>query len=331
MSMRQRFASRLEPIVARYLALKAALGRNYATERDVLAHLERFLAAQLPDRPDLTAESFALWCATLAHLTPTVRRNRMRIVRNLCLYRQRSESHCFVPDSGGFPRRHAPQRPHLFTGQEIVRLLHAAKGLRPSSTSPLRPEVFRLAVVLLYTAGLRRGELARLTLADYDPAEQTLAIRATKFHKSRIVPLSRDAANEMDVFLRARRRLPHTSDTPLLCSSWRGLRCYTGKGIGHGLRDLFQSAGLRTASGRLPRCHDMRHSFALQALLRWYDAGTDVQAKLPALAAYMGHVSIVSTQHYLGFLEPVAEAACELFARHCGPFLDTSSAPGGAR
>jgi integrase len=328
MSKRQRLASPLEPIVARYLALKVALGRKYATERAVLAHLQRFLTAQLPDRLDLTADSFALWCATLAHLTPTVRRNRMRIVRNLCLYRQRGEPHCFVPDPGGFPRRHSPHRPHLFTVQEIVRLLHAARGLRPSSTSPLRPAVFRLAVVLLYTAGLRRGELARLTLADYDPAEQALSIRATKFHKSRVVPLSRDAANEMDAFLRTRQKLSHASDGPLLCSSCRGLRCYTGEGLGHGLRQLFQSAGLRTASGRLPRVHDMRHSFALQALLRWYGAGTDVQTKLPALATYMGHVSVVSTQYYLKFLEPVAEAASELFARHCLPFIDTTKAKG---
>jgi hypothetical protein len=55
----------------------------------------------------------------------------------------------------------------------------------------LRRETFRLAIVLLYTSGLRRGELVRLTVGDYDPHEQTLLIRASKFHKSRRLPLSR--------------------------------------------------------------------------------------------------------------------------------------------
>jgi integrase/recombinase XerD len=42
----------------------------------------------------------------------------------------------------------------------------------------------------------------------------------------------------------------------------------------------------------LPRLHDMRHSFAVNALLRWYRTGADIQTKLPRLATYMGHVSI---------------------------------------
>jgi hypothetical protein len=53
--------------------------------------------------------------------------------------------------------------------------------------------------------------------------------------------------------------------------------------------------------------HDFRHAFAVNALVRWYRAGSDVQAKLPFLAAYMGHVSIVSTQYYLSFLPILAE------------------------
>lgn len=328
MSERSPLVSDLGPVIDRYIGLKQALGRHYANERGVLAHLDRFLAAQ-GRGADLTAETFALWCTGIAHLTPTVRRSWMRVARNLCLYRQRSEPACFVPDPSGFPRPHPPRCPHLFTEEEIVRLLRATEELPPRSTSPLRREAFRLAVVLLWTTGLRRGELVRLTLSDYDPAERTLRIRATKFHKSRLVPLSADAAAEMESYLQVRRKLPHAADAPLLCNRARGLRPYTGAGFAQGLRQLFRCAGLRTASGELPRAHDLRHSFAHQALLRWYRAGVDVQAKLPALATYMGHVSIVSTQHYLALLEPIAREASALFARHCEPFLATARRGGG--
>jgi len=314
------YRSQLGPIIDRFISVKRALGRRYTKEQAVLAHLDHFLAARGQD-PELTAETFSQWCTAIDHLTPGVRRNWMRIARNLCLYRQREEPTCFVPDPACFPKDHQPRRPHLFTPQEIIRLLHAADELKPHAASPLRREVYRLAIVLLYTAGLRRGELVRLKLSDYDSAEGILQIRATKFHKTRNVPLSSDAVREIENYLQARRRLPYAEDAPLLCNSVGGMKAYTGAGLAQGLRQLFRHANVRTSSGGLPRVHDLRHGFAHQALLRWYHDGVDVQSKLPALAIYMGHVSIVSTEHYLAFLEPFALEASSRFACHCQAFL----------
>ena len=324
------FTSKLGPLIDRYLTMKEALGRRYGTERAIFRHLDRFLATEAEHHGQLTAESFSRWVNTLDHLTPTVRRNWMRIVRNLCLYGQRHDPDRFVPDTTGFPRPHQPRPPHLFTEQQILRLLDAADGLGPTPTSPLYHEGMRLAIVLLYTSGLRRGELVRLTLGDYDVVERTLRISDTKFHKSRLVPLSADAVREMDQYLRVRRHLPHATEAPLLCTRHGGIRAYTGAGLAQGLQRLFEKAHIRTADGRLPRIHDLRHTFAFHALRRWYREGVDVQAKLPALAAYMGHVSVVSTQYYLAFLEPVAEATSERFANHCARFLNTSNARGEA-
>ncbi|MFK4529349.1 integrase [Bradyrhizobium japonicum] len=81
------------------------------------------------------------------------------------------------------PRRCPHASPVTFGAADVARMLAAADRLAPTSTSPLRPAVIRLAVVPLYTAGLRRGELLRLTLADVDPRHGILQIRASKFHK----------------------------------------------------------------------------------------------------------------------------------------------------
>lgn len=320
--------SALAPSISSYLALKRALGRRFTGEAAALAHLDRFLAARRLAAPTITPDGFAAWALTIVHLTPTVRRNWMRIVRNLCLYVRRSAPACFVPDSSGFPAPHAPRKPHIFTERQIVELLRIATGLQPASTSPLRAEVYRVAIVLLYTAGLRRGELVRLVLSDYDIDARTLLVRASKFHKSRLVALSRDGADELDRFLRARRRLPHDADSPLLVSNAGGSRAYWGASLGVGLTSLFRCADIRTVRGRPPRVHDLRHTYAVHALLRWYRAGADVQAKLPILATAMGHVSIASTAYYLPFLEPIAEAASARFARHCQVVL--AAIPGAA-
>jgi integrase len=235
----------------------------------------------------------------------------------------------FVPDPALFPRPHPRSQPYIFTEHDILVLLRTTDALRTRPNSPLCSAVFRLAIVLLYTTGLRRGEIVRLVISDYDPVEHTLLIRSSKFHKSRIVALSDDATREMERYLAARRRLPWSADAPLLTNRFHGRHAYTGPSFGMSMRLLFRRAGVRTARGKPPRVHDLRHTYAVHTLWRWYRAGVDVQAKLPALAAAMGHVSIVSTAYYLSFFAPIAEAASERFARHCAPVLGAFDGDGG--
>lgn len=325
------FVSPIAPIVTRFLGLKRALGRGYAREEAILRTLDTFLAAAGPGPADLTAATFAAWGQTLQRLTPTVRRNWLRVVRNLCLYRRRTAPACFVPDSAGFPAPHQPVAPYIFTPQEIARLLQCADRLLPTPGSPLRAAAYRLGLILLYTTGLRRGELVRLTVGDYDPQAQTVLIRASKFHKARCLPLAPDGVQEIERYLAFRRagRRPLAPEQPLVwCGAGPG-RPYTGAGFAQGFRALCHAAGVRTPAGRVPRVHDTRHSFAVQALLRWYHAGADVQAKLPLLATYLGHVSIVSTQHYLPFVEPLGGAASARFAARYGALVH-GPAEGGA-
>jgi len=321
------FSSVLAITIRDYLTLKRALGRQYNGEEWVLSRLDRFLSER---NVDLTQDMFATWCLTLQNLASGVRRAHMRHVRNLCLFRRRREPGCFVPDERLFPPVHQKIRPHIFTDAQVAQLLAIARTLTRTSNSPLCPENMRLAIVLLYTTGLRRGELARLTVGDYNRQDRLLVIRASKFHKSRLLPLSADSVREIDHLLeiRQRRRFPVAAESPLL---WHRSRSYTGTALGGTMRMLFSKAGIRTLTGRLPRTHDFRHGFALNVLLRWYRSGVDVQIKLPSLATYMGHVSIVSTAYYLQFMEPLAAAASTRFAKHCGALITPEPFRGGAR
>jgi integrase len=249
--------SRIGRQIAAYLALKKSLGRRFFSETYLFAHLDRFLAKRRA--ASLTPDVFGAWIRTFTHVSPTVRRTRMRVVRNFCLYLRRRDRTCFVPDPSAFPAPHVPRRPHIFSREQIVKLLRVATTLPARSTSLLRAQVFRLAIVLLYTIGLRRGELVRLVLSDYDPIERTLLVRASKFHKSRLVALSASTADELERYLRARRRLPHHADAPLLVSNYHGPSAYSGASFGLSMRHLFRIADVRMPDGRFPRVHDLRH------------------------------------------------------------------------
>ena len=316
------FVSPLAPVITRYLSLKTALGRGYRTERQIFRGLDAFLAVD--HTTDLTLDVFERWCLSQTHLKSGIRRSQMRIVRNLCLYRRRTEPDCFVPDPAFFPPDHQCAPPYLLTEDEVARLIATTAMLYTTSAYPLRAQAIRVAMVLLYTAGLRRGELIHLSVGDYDERAHTLLIRASKFHKSRLLPLSHDAVVELEAYLSARRDSrpdTMTDEAPLIWKGGTAAHGYSGGGFGRVFRNLARKAGVLKANGHPPRVHDVRHSFAVHALLRWYREGLEVQAKLPFLSMYMGHVSIASTQYYLHFVEPLAQAASERFAHHYGDLL----------
>ena len=139
---------------------------------------------------------------------------------------------------------------------------------------------------------------------------------------------------EVDAYLALRRRLhlPTGPDARLLLHRRGGVPTpYSADGFGNSMRRLFRAADIRTSTGRTPRLHDLRFTFAMHALARWYRTGVDVASRMPALATYMGHVSVASTQYYLSCLDAVAQEASERFERHCTSLLDTPTDRGGAR
>ncbi len=262
-----------------------------------------------------------------------VRRVRMLEVRAFCLYRCRTEPQCFIPNLSSFPSYHQRLKPYIFSETEVAKLLRAASSLQPNPLSPLRPEVIRLAILLLFTTGIRRGELLNLMVGDYNQRESTLHIRETKFYKSRLLPINGGIADEIDFYLRARsqRKLSVSPDAALIWNASWGGGAYSGTSLRLCLRSLLQKCGIVTPKGVPPRIHDFRHSFAVNALLRWYRAGADIDAKLPLLATYLGHGSAVSTHYYLHFIEPLRLAASERFAKHYGALVSPVPRPARRR
>ncbi len=324
MNNQKRFRSVLAKDILRYIANKQALGRDFGSAASVLFSLDRFLFELREPPADLGFETFQQWSKTLEPLSSNTRLARMLAVRNFCIYRRRMEPDCFIPDRSQFPKACPLLRPYIFSEGEVARLLgHCDAQPENPARSPLRWAGTRLSIILLYTTGIRRGELFRLTPQDYDAGNRTLLIQDSKFHKSRLLPLPDDVAKEVDTHLRARRKAyPSALATePLLWSPYSGDRAYTGSRLQQNLRILFDRAEIKKEDGRRPRIHDFRHSFTVNALIRWYRADVDVQVKLPHLATWLGHVSIFSTYHYLHFVEDLRLAADNRFINSYGDVI----------
>jgi integrase/recombinase XerD len=319
----KRFQSSFAASLQRFLDLKRTLGRRYAVEAATLSHWDAFLARRYPQARKVRAEMFFSWTEELNHLSPVVRRNRQQIVRNFLLYYARDHGGTFIPDTRTFPKPTPAQSPRLVSETEMAHLIQCACELPPSRTNPLRAETIRLGLILLFCCGLRRGELLRIRLGDLDKNQSIIQISLTKFHKSRLVPLSPSVAIELDQYLwrRHRLKLPMTPESFLLWSGRRIPEVYAAQSLLAAWYQLCANANVLDARADPPRIHDLRHSFAVNVLQRWYAQGLDVQTKLPHLATYLGHVSPVSTHHYLQFSPELRQSASERFHQHFAPLF----------
>ena len=316
-----------------YLAIQRALGRDYETPERTLRGLDFFLVRHYPKARSFTATMFAAWAAGLHQLCPTTARMRMLCVRRFCCHVARSHSGMFIPDLRTFPKELPHQAPYLLSESEVARLLAATTMLRTTHNNPLHPQTVRLAFLLLFCCGLRRGEVLKLRLTDIDTEEMVLRINETKFYKSRLVPVSPSVADELRQYLaqRCRTNMPMEPGAPLV---WNGyprrnglILAMTSSPFWANWQRVCRSAQVLDHRGGPPRIHDLRHSFAVEALRRAYSSGQNAQAVLPRLARYMGHAGIQFTHYYLKFTEPLRCVASDRFRHHLSAAVLPTTVP----
>jgi integrase/recombinase XerD len=196
-----------------------------------------------------------------------------------------------LPPANHFGARKTRRPPHIYSVEDIDRLIEAALRLRPKGG--LRSLTYATLIALLSATGLRISEALKLTIADV--SNDGLLIRETKFRKTSLVPLHDTAAAGLKRYL-ARRR-PRSDDDPVFIDE-RGLPLrYIA--VKETFDRLVSRVGIRPASIRRPRLHDLRHSFAVRALQASPADRSRCGPHLVALATYIGHVNIYATYWYL--------------------------------
>lgn len=186
---------------------------------------------------------------------------------------------------------------HIFTDDEIARLLQAADTIPFALQNPNRHHQLPVMFRILFNCGLRVSELLNLRVCDVDLNENVFTVLETKFHKNRLVPFSDTVADALhDYFSKV---TPPSKDAWLFCSP-KPCGKYTDSGLHSHFHLLLRLAGIpRGGRGKGPRPHDIRHTFAVHCLNNWTLSGIDLMAALPVLSRYLGHEGIKGTQKYL--------------------------------
>jgi len=296
-----RFESALAEPITRFVAHKRALGRSYDTEVRTLRLFDRFLAEQnVLHLEQVTADLIEAFMASRPRWRPRSYNHLLCTVRRLFEWLLQHEELEQSPVRIGPRRVTAHRRPFIFDPPTATRLLTIARELPDSPMAPMRGATYYTLFAILYGLGLRVGEACRLQLGDVDLDRQLLVIRQSKFYKSRLVPFGPRMAALLGEWhkARAQRTASQHTTTPLFSFTSRGsINPCTPSQTFHA---LVPRLGLSIPPGcSPPRLHDLRHSFAVGTLLRWYRNGVDPGAGLLRLATFMGHVDISSTAVYL--------------------------------
>jgi len=300
-------------VAAEYVAYKKALGMRFLTEGRILAACSRFLG--VVPIASVTAQQIR---AYLDGHTPISSYWQRKHVALTGLFRF-ALGRGYIPTSPlplRSPRVPPPLVPYIYSQAELKRLLDATPAVCGRGVS-FEAYVFRTLLLLLYGACLRPSEGRHLMVKDVDLEQAVLCIQASKFYKTRLVPMGKDLTLALSSYLR-QRNLAHTAapDTPFFCC--RDGRALSQEAIGNAFRRLRVVADIHRQDGARyqPRLHDLRHTGVVHRLLAWYQCGADLQRLLPQLATYLGHVDLAATQHYLTLTPELLRAASQRFERY---------------
>jgi len=286
----------LAPQIESFINLRRLSGTDYHSQAELLGYFDRFLVQQDIQQPRMTREILDRYHDSLSALAPRTQGNRFGVVRQLCQYLTRTDPLSYVPEPLPSSSSRQPHRPYIFTHGQIGALLTAASRLPPPGS--LRPHTVGTLLGLLVTTGIRSGEAFSLNIEHFLPGEGKLYVAEGKFRKSRWSVLSASTTGALRQYLDRRRGVgANAPDSPLFLNQRRHRLRYAA--VRDAFMHLLHECGIPWTRRAGPRIHHMRHTFAVHRLLAWYRDGEDINARLPALATYMGHVNINSTQVYL--------------------------------
>ncbi|MGC9969864.1 MAG: tyrosine-type recombinase/integrase [Bryobacteraceae bacterium] len=281
--------------VQAYVKLRRALGFKMNDTERALGSFASFMEE---NHASVVTSTLALqWATQNTTSKPARWAARLACVRGFARHWSAIDPRTEVPAQHLLPFKPKRIQPRLYSDEEIDQLLKAALRLLPQSG--LRPWTYHAIFGLLAVTGLRIGEAVALEKSDVDLQTGLLLVREAKLRKSRLVPLHESTVCVLKQYAERRDRLYPDVATQ------RFFRTDRGRQIGcAGVRSTFdllrRELGFdRCGDARRPRIHDLRHTFAVSSLIRWYRNGDDIDRKMPVLSAYLGHGDVNNTYWYL--------------------------------
>jgi site-specific recombinase XerD len=249
----------------------AVRGYSRRTCKVYLGHLRRFLlwcgsgVPRIPEDPAEEGRAYILELIERRGISNSYQNQVVSALRFMC------ESVLGQPRLGlRIPRPRKEHRlPTVLSQEEVARMLK----------KPRNPK-HRAVLLLLYSAGLRVGEVVRLTVSDLDMDRGLVRVRRGKGAKDRYTLLAGRAVEAVRLYLGA-----YPTERWLFPGTRPG-RHLTTRSVQRIVKNAAEAAGIR----KDVTTHTLRHSFATHLL----EGGTNLRV----IQELLGHQSARTTQIY---------------------------------
>jgi integrase len=308
--------------VADFLAHKRALGRKYQTEEATLRLLLVFAEQHRIQRlGQLTPALLDGFVASRPRTRPRSFNHLIGVVGCFLDWAVTQQRLAVSPLRCRRRRVTSEQLPFLFQPAQVRQILDAATVLPDNPRATGRASTYHTIFALCYGLGLRAGEACGLRLGDVDNGRRLLVVRGGKFGKSRLVPHGPRIGELLTVQLK-RRRQQGAAEPGAPLFSFDNQHCVHPRSASATFHRLTVDLGFSIPDGvSPPRLHSLRHSFAVECLLRWYRDGLDPATRLFHLSTFMGHVDPSSTAVYLTITPRLLAEANHRFEAFAAPAL----------
>jgi len=295
-----------------YVAARRALGTRLEEPAQTLRQFVKFLARKKAGF--ITIKLALEWSQQCRDaVQPATCARKLSMVRQFARWLNAIDPRHQVPPRGLLDVRHRRGKPHIYSDEEITRLM--AEAARLKSSKRMKALTLETLIGLLAATGLRPGEAAALEMGDVDLNAQVLVIRESKFGKSRQVPIHSSTVAALKRYAQQRDRIFRNPGNSFFFVSDSGNALDLGA-VRRWFCKASTACGLRKKTerhrcGRGPRLQDLRHTFATRRLVEWYKTGSNVAVQMPKLATYLGHSSVACTYWYIEAVPELLELATE--------------------
>ena len=234
----------------------------------------------MPDAERVTTTDVRAWLAQMARdgLSPRSLRRKTQAVRAFFRWIQKQGIISNNPAAEVQLAKIGRKLPEFIREQEMEDLLeNPILGGDPALN--IRN---KLIIKILYSCGIRRDELAKITDADIDFYAKEIRVHG-KRDKTRIIPVADELLDDIKEWQTVRDSLySFSSPAPLICSK-------RGKLTGRAIYEIVHKQLMGTgATHKSP--HSLRHTFATSLL----NSGAEINS----VKELLGHASLQSTQIY---------------------------------
>jgi integrase/recombinase XerD len=292
----------------RYLTIRRSLGYRLRAHERILRKLIAFAEQQGAEH--ISTSLFLRWQKTSGSAKRHTWAQSLAIVRLFAHWLHAIDPKHEVPPQRLIPKCNRRPKPYIYSDGEIRRIVEAAGNL--PSPNDIRGLTYPVLFGLIAVTGMRISEALSLDVGDVDLETGVVTIRRGKFGKSRLLPLSADTTARLTVYARERDRRHGCRPQPFFVSD-RGERI-AYRTAGETFVAVSRNIGLRRAqrfgrSGRGPRIHDLRHTFAVRTIMNWYRTGKDPAREMIRLTTYLGHTNPADTYWYIEAVPELLELA----------------------